>query len=103
VTKHHARGRIDTDGVSRRRRGDGCEVPGNGIVLHPASRFLLPEDSVTPSVIATLMSVIAMMTAAATGADMFRGNLQHTGVYADPGVPELHGVKWSLKTGGATR
>jgi outer membrane protein assembly factor BamB len=32
---------------------------------------------------------------------MFRGSLTHVGVYDDPGVAELHGVKWKLKTGGA--
>jgi outer membrane protein assembly factor BamB len=31
---------------------------------------------------------------------MFRGNLQHTGVYDARGVPDLHGVKWAFKTGG---
>jgi outer membrane protein assembly factor BamB len=31
---------------------------------------------------------------------MFRGNVQHTGVYDAPGVPELHGVRWKFKTRG---
>jgi outer membrane protein assembly factor BamB len=35
------------------------------------------------------------------GEPMFRGDLRHAGVYDDPGVAELHGVKWKLKTGGA--
>jgi outer membrane protein assembly factor BamB len=32
---------------------------------------------------------------------MFRGNLQHTGVYDVSGAPLLHGVKWQFHTGGA--
>ena len=35
-----------------------------------------------------------------SGAAMFRGDLQHTGVYDARGVPDLHGVKWTFKTGG---
>ena len=35
-----------------------------------------------------------------SGTSMFRGDLQHTGVYDARGVPELHGVKWKFKTGG---
>lgn len=31
---------------------------------------------------------------------MFRGSLDHTGVYDGPGVPTLHGVKWAFHTGG---
>ncbi len=36
----------------------------------------------------------------AQDAAMFRGNLQHTGVYAAPGVPKLSGVKWKFHAGG---
>ena len=32
---------------------------------------------------------------------MFRGDPQHTGVYAGPGVAKLSGVKWSFHTNGA--
>ena len=32
---------------------------------------------------------------------MFRANARHDGVYAGPGVPVLHGVKWKFKTGAA--
>src|SRR5712671_6699947 len=35
-----------------------------------------------------------------SGSATFRGDLQHTGVYDAPGVPELHGVKWKFNTGG---
>src|SRR5690349_639242 len=49
--------------------------------------------------------LVAVLTATAlctlSAEPMFRGNLQHAGVYDDPGVSELHGVKWKLKTGGA--
>jgi eukaryotic-like serine/threonine-protein kinase len=31
---------------------------------------------------------------------MFRGDLQHAGVYGAPGVPKLNGVKWKFHTGG---
>ncbi len=31
---------------------------------------------------------------------MFRGDLQHTGVYDAAGVPKLNGVKWKFHTGG---
>jgi eukaryotic-like serine/threonine-protein kinase len=33
-------------------------------------------------------------------AAMFRGDAQHRGVYADPGAPVLHGLKWKFKTKG---
>jgi outer membrane protein assembly factor BamB len=32
---------------------------------------------------------------------MFRADAQHSGVYAGPGVPKLHGVKWKFHTAGA--
>jgi eukaryotic-like serine/threonine-protein kinase len=31
----------------------------------------------------------------------FRGDAQHSGIYLQPGVPALHGVKWKFKTGAA--
>ena len=31
---------------------------------------------------------------------MFRGSLEHTGVYDATGAPTLHGVKWAFHTGG---
>lgn len=33
-------------------------------------------------------------------APMFRGNLQHTGVYSAAGAPNLNGIKWKFHTGG---
>jgi outer membrane protein assembly factor BamB len=32
---------------------------------------------------------------------MFRADARHSGAYAGPGVPTLHGVKWKFHTGGA--
>jgi eukaryotic-like serine/threonine-protein kinase len=53
---------------------------------------------------ATMVSLAcALASRAVSGASdatMFRANLQHTGVYDAPGVPELHGVRWKFKTGG---
>lgn len=31
---------------------------------------------------------------------MFRNDLRHSGIYAGPGVPKLHGVKWKFHTDG---
>jgi eukaryotic-like serine/threonine-protein kinase len=31
----------------------------------------------------------------------FRGDAEHSGIYAGPGVPVLHGLKWKFKTNGA--
>jgi len=39
--------------------------------------------------------------ALAQDAAMFRGNLQHTGVYGAGGVPKLNGLKWKFHTGGS--
>jgi outer membrane protein assembly factor BamB len=33
-------------------------------------------------------------------AAMFRGNLQHTGVYKAPGVPKFSGIRWKFRTAG---
>ena len=53
---------------------------------------------------ATIVSLACALTArvvsGASDATTFRGNVQHTGVYDAPGVPELHGVRWKFKTGG---
>jgi eukaryotic-like serine/threonine-protein kinase len=37
----------------------------------------------------------------AQDAPMFRGNLQHSGVYGVPGVTSLTGIKWKFHTGGS--
>jgi outer membrane protein assembly factor BamB len=44
--------------------------------------------------------IIAFLLALAATAT-FRGDVQHTGTYDARGVPELHGVLWKFKTGGA--
>ena len=31
----------------------------------------------------------------------FRGDAEHSGIYSDAGAPQLHGIKWKFKTGGA--
>jgi outer membrane protein assembly factor BamB len=64
--------------------------------MRPSPRALL-----FPVVVLTMTSLATLpIVAAASGDAMFRGNLQHAGVYDDPGVAELHGVKWKLKTNG---
>jgi eukaryotic-like serine/threonine-protein kinase len=51
-----------------------------------------------------LLSFACLLTASAalrsSGSAMFRGDLQHTGVYDARGAPELHGAKWKFRTGG---
>lgn len=53
-----------------------------------------------------LCSLIMLMVAAASSsiaaqdAAMFRGNLQHTGVYNAAGVPKFSAIKWKFHTGG---
>ncbi len=50
-----------------------------------------------------LLPIVALSTNIVSGSSdstMFRGNVQRTGVYDAPGVPELHGVRWKFKTGG---
>ena len=39
-------------------------------------------------------------SALAQDAAMFRGNLQHTGVYGAAGVPKFNAIKWKFHTGG---
>src|SRR5947209_6738217 len=52
-----------------------------------------------------LMAILSVLIASAScvlaqDAPMFRGDLQHTGTYAGPGVPKLKGVKWKVHTDG---
>ena len=56
--------------------------------MKPALRILLAS--------AVLYSVLSW----AQDAAMFRGNLQHTGVYNAAAVPRLNGVKWKFHTAG---
>jgi outer membrane protein assembly factor BamB len=39
-------------------------------------------------------------TVASADPAMFRGDAQHSGIYAGPGTPVLHGPKWKFKTNG---
>ncbi len=49
--------------------------------------------------LSALMPFSAMVQA--QDAPMFRNDLAHSGIYAAPGVPVLHRVKWTFHTGGA--
>ncbi|HVO63490.1 MAG TPA: PQQ-binding-like beta-propeller repeat protein [Terriglobales bacterium] len=40
------------------------------------------------------------LPAQAQDAPMFRGNLQHTGIYNAPAISTLHGIKWKFHTAG---
>lgn len=44
--------------------------------------------------------IVLCVSALAQDAPMFRGNLQHTGVYKAAGVNELNGIKWKFHTSG---
>ena len=51
-------------------------------------------------VIALVCACFSVPAAAQTMAS-FRGDAVHSGIYAQPGVSLLHGIKWKFKTGGA--
>jgi outer membrane protein assembly factor BamB len=76
-----------------------------GIVRHPTFRdwslSMIARRAVSLLVLVLMMTVGFMGPAVARSEPMFRGGLNHPGVYDDPGVAELHGVKWKVKTGGA--
>jgi outer membrane protein assembly factor BamB len=46
--------------------------------------------------------VLLLMCGSLYGEDatMFRGNLEHTGIYQGPGVPKFNGLKWKFHTSG---
>ena len=48
-----------------------------------------------------LIVFLSLAQAVCADSVSFRGNAQHSGIYAGAGVPVLHGVKWKFKTGGA--
>jgi outer membrane protein assembly factor BamB len=66
--------------------------------------FTIAQRSAGIGHITVLLCVVSTLGATvplgSSGTAMFRGDLQHTGVYDARGVPELHGVKWKFKTGG---
>src|SRR5512146_1658457 len=49
-----------------------------------------------------ISSLLALcsLSSMAQDAPMFRGNLQHSGVYNAPGIAKLTGVKWKFHTSG---
>jgi eukaryotic-like serine/threonine-protein kinase len=49
---------------------------------------------------AIALVVACCRPALSTQTSMFRGDAQHTGVYATAGVSRFHGVKWKFHTGG---
>jgi eukaryotic-like serine/threonine-protein kinase len=48
-----------------------------------------------------LLCLSLSLPAAAQSLAAFRGDPQHSGIYQQPGVPLLHGLKWKFKTDGA--
>ena len=52
------------------------------------------------SLVLSAFAVFCVCSVAAEDAPMFRGNLQHTGVYNATGVPKLNGLKWKFHTAG---
>src|SRR4051794_10466589 len=52
------------------------------------------------SVLFCLLACFAHAQTQTTSASMFRGDLQHSGVYMATGAPTLHGVKWKYATKG---
>ena len=50
--------------------------------------------------IVCLVLLVISRGAFAQDVSMFRGNLQHTGVYESPGTPKFSRVKWRFHTGG---
>ena len=47
-----------------------------------------------------MASLLASLPAVCQTASMFRGNLQHTGVYASGPVEQFSKIKWKFQTGG---
>ncbi|HEY2780838.1 MAG TPA: PQQ-binding-like beta-propeller repeat protein [Steroidobacteraceae bacterium] len=50
---------------------------------------------------AALLCACFSLPAAAQTIASFRADAVHSGIYAQSGVPQLHGIKWKFKTGGA--
>src|SRR5580704_4992335 len=46
----------------------------------------------------TYLALAAAVTVAPTSS--FRGDERHSGIYAGPSVPAVHGLKWKFKTNG---
>lgn len=53
-----------------------------------------------PHLAVCLAFIFIPFSSLAQDAPMFRGNLEHSGVYNSAGVPKLNGVKWKFHTNG---
>ncbi|HEV2399899.1 MAG TPA: PQQ-binding-like beta-propeller repeat protein [Candidatus Sulfotelmatobacter sp.] len=53
-----------------------------------------------PQWVLCLAVILIPFSSLAQNAPMFRGSLEHTGVYNGAGVSKLNGVKWKFHTGG---
>src|SRR5262245_286964 len=90
-------------------RSGGCERSADSATFRPNANFRVDlfAETLRPAqqlprgahmtrhfrFAATLSLVYALASQVVSGASdatMFRGNVQHTGVYEAPGVPELH-------------
>ena len=47
-----------------------------------------------------LLSFFVGISGLGQGSPMFRGDPGHSGIYAGPGVPEFHGIRWLFHTNG---
>jgi outer membrane protein assembly factor BamB len=60
----------------------------------------MKNHRVVRRLVAASLPVLLACACFAQDAPMFRNDLAHSGIYAAPGAPALHGVKWSFHTGG---
>ena len=72
--------------------------PATSLATGPAP---VPALTVAPNPTAALPRGSATPPASETEVVMFRGDVQHTGVYEAEGVPELDGVKWKFESMGS--
>jgi outer membrane protein assembly factor BamB len=87
-------------GWSRRRGGSSQRRAAGG----GARTTLRPMIRLTVVAMRSLlipMLLLVVTAAHAETATMFRGDAARSGIYTGLGVPELHGVRWKFKTGGA--
>lgn len=78
-------------------RGDCSEISGayDGRASFTAIEWELMKH------VAALLCACLSVPAFSLPIASFRGDAQHSGIYLDAGVPQLHGIKWKFKTGGA--
>jgi hypothetical protein len=53
-----------------------------------------------PIAVLLIVIIITCLPAVSQDAAMFRGNLQHMGIYEATGVPQFSKIKWKFHTGG---